>query len=143
MLMKEVLFSWCRKKLQTNSPASTGRNCCYLGKETCWGGAHRNRKQTRSKSLLFPTPLMPPIGRVWYRSIWLNIYLSQRPSPSNTEYIERWGLEVRGNNLRNGTGRINIKRNLLKCNTCGFENEIKEAKISNMGQISHLLKKKL
>lgn len=50
------------------------------------------------------------------------------------------GLEVKGNNLRSGTERINIKRNLLKCDTCELENEIKEAKISNMGQISHLLK---
>lgn len=32
---------------------------------------------------------------------------------------------MRDNNLRNGTQRINMKKNLLKCDTCELENEIK------------------
>ena len=92
----------------------------------------------------FPGPLAPPIDRAYIvaagkTEAWLAEF---QPQQNKEIEYRRVGFQVRGNNL-SGIGRIHKKRNLLKCGTCELENEIKEAKVSNTGQISCLLKIKL
>lgn len=131
---------------------ASGFSCIYRkelllsGRRHCWGNAHRKGKQTGKSKCLPPCPglLVPPVDRACLVAAGKTeaSFVESQPQQNKDIECRKVGFQIKGNNFSDIGGIYNNK-NLLKCGTCELENEIKQTKVRNMGQISCLFKIKL
>lgn len=142
---KGFLCSRCWKKQLQMDQLHLQDELLLPGRSSTVGEMLREQEADRKEQIpLHPGPLVPPIDRAYIvasgkTETW---FVEYQPQQNKNIKHGRVGFQMRGNNLC-GKGGIHKKRNLLKCGTGELENEIKQAKVRNMGQISHLLKIKL
>ena len=139
-------WRWCTYLAGVEKAIPSGFSCIYR-KELLLSG----RRDTAGEMLIgrgsrqkeqMPSSSTRPSSAPYWQSLPCSSWQNRSLSKTKALEYRKVGFQIKGNNFSD-IGGIHNNKNLLKCGTCELENEIKQTKVSNMGQISCLFKIKL